>query len=61
MSENDLASRWVPCPFCGNKTRTKVCADTVLIKFPLFCPKCGKETKVDVVQFKMVLSDKPDA
>lgn len=49
-------SLWVPCPICDNKTRTKVYADTVLIKFPLFCPKCRKETCIDVVKLKMVVS-----
>ena len=34
---------WIHCPTCGNKTRTKVNPDTVLKRFPLFCPKCGKE------------------
>lgn len=49
-------SLWIPCPICGNKTRTKVYEDTVLIKFPLFCPKCRKETYIDVVKLKMVIS-----
>ena len=51
---------WVRCPICGNKTRTKVYENTVLLKFPLYCPKCRKEIRVDVVQLKMVLSDEPD-
>ena len=34
----------------------KVYADTVLVKFPLFCPKCKKEIIIDVVQLKMVIS-----
>lgn len=49
-------SLWIRCPICGGKTRTKVYKDTVLIKFPLYCPKCKKETLVDVVQLKMVVS-----
>ncbi len=57
--END--SRWICCPICGSKTRTKVYADTVLVKFPLYCPKCKKEIRVTVAQLKMVLSDEPDA
>ncbi len=57
--END--SRWICCPICGSKTRTKVYADTVLVKFPLYCPKCKKELRVTVAQLKMVLSDEPDA
>ena len=38
------------------KTRTKVYEDTVLVKFPIYCPKCKEEILVNVVQFKMVLS-----
>lgn len=36
--------KWVLCPICNNKTRIKVRPDTVLENFPLFCPKCKKET-----------------
>ena len=49
-------SVWIRCPHCGNKTRTKVYKDTVLVKFPLYCYECKTETKIDVIQFKMVLS-----
>ena len=59
IKEND--SRWVPCPICGSRSRTKIYADTVLVNFPLYCPKCKKETKIDVVQLKMVKSKEPDA
>ena len=53
-------SGWIHCPTCGNKTRTKVNPDTVLKRFPLFCPKCGKEHIVDVQGPKSILSE-PDA
>ena len=46
-------------PVCS-KTRVKVYEETVLIKFPLYCPKCKKEYWVNVVKLKMVLSDEPD-
>lgn len=52
-------SRWVRCPICDGKTRIKVYPDTVLLKFPLFCPKCRQEVRIDVVQLKMVLSKEP--
>lgn len=53
--------RWIYCPICGRKTRTRVYQDTVLVKFPLFCVTCKKETRINVVQMKMVVSDEPDA
>lgn len=56
MGNKKGESLWVQCPNCGGKTRTKVYEDTVLIKFPLFCPKCKKETLVDIVQLKMIKS-----
>ena len=49
-------SLWVHGPVCGAKTRTRAYANTVMIKFPLFCSKCKKETQIDVVQLKMVPS-----
>lgn len=51
----------VRCPFCHEKTRVKVYADTVVLNFPLYCPKCKRETKVNIVQLKTVISDEPDA
>ncbi len=53
-SKND--SRWVTCPVCGGRTRIMVNPDTVLLKFPLHCPKCKQETKISVVHQKMSLS-----
>lgn len=61
MNEPSDQSIWIRCPKCNRKTRTKVYADTVLVNFPLYCPKCQKEFKVTVVQLKMVLSDEPEA
>lgn len=48
------------CPACGHKTRTKVYEDTVLIKFPLYCPKCRKETIISVFHLKLKIEE-PDA
>lgn len=52
---------WVRCPHCDGKTRIKVYEDTVMLNFPLFCRKCQKETVVNIVKLKMVISDEPDA
>lgn len=56
MELTDAQSLWVPCPICHSKTRTKVYSDTVMINFPLFCPKCKTETLINVVKLKMVVS-----
>lgn len=53
MSKDDSQSMsWLLCPICQNKTRLKLRTDTVLDHFLLFCPKCKKETLVNVREFK---------
>jgi len=49
------------CPVCGNKTRLKLREDTVLEKFPLFCPKCKQETLINVRQMNISVIREPDA
>ena len=39
---------WILCPICGNKTRVRVRDDSELKNFPLYCPKCRRETLIDV-------------
>ena len=56
MSKQQSTSIWIHCPICGEKTKTKVYENTVLVNFPLYCPKCKKEMCIDVAQLKMVLS-----
>lgn len=56
-----LKSRWIRCPSCNKKTRTKVYEDTVMLRFPLYCPKCGMETRIDVMKFEYKVSAEPDA
>ena len=53
--------KWLLCPICGNKTRLKLREDTVLEKFPLFCPKCKQETLINVRQMNMSVIREPDA
>lgn len=43
--------RWVLCPRCGAKTRLQILRGTELKEFPLFCPKCKKESIIDVKNF----------
>lgn len=56
MNKEKESARWIYCPLCGSKTRTKVCENTVMFNFPLFCPKCKTETRVDVMQLKIAES-----
>lgn len=56
MKVSDKESHWIRCPNCYEKTRTKVYEDTVIVNFPLYCPKCKRNYVVDVVNLKMILS-----
>lgn len=49
-------SKWVLCPVCGNKTRLQLRADTELKNFPLYCPKCKKETIINAQDMKVTLA-----
>ncbi len=41
-------SEWVLCPVCGGKTRIKIRDDTEIDNFPLYCPRCRRETLVEI-------------
>ena len=56
-----MKEKWLLCPVCGNKTRLKIRADTVLKNFLLFCPKCKHETIISVKQLNMSVIREPDA
>ena len=49
--------KWVFCPCCGAKTRLQLVRQTELRSFPLFCPKCRKETMIDARHFLVSLAD----
>ena len=53
--------KWIRCPVCGNKIHDKMWEDTVLLNFPLYCPKCKQETLIEVQQQKITVIKEPDA
>lgn len=53
---HDQETLWIRCPICAAKTRTKVYPHTVLVNFPLYCPKCKKEIMINVAQLRMTVS-----
>lgn len=56
MNKDEMEyQKWVYCPVCGNKTRVRLQKDTVLLHFPLFCPKCKKERLIDAEGFTVRL------
>ena len=40
-------SVWIFCPVCGSKTRNRIREDTILKNYPLYCPKCKRETLIN--------------
>ena len=54
-------SNWLICPICGGKTRDQVREDTVLINYPLFCPKCKNVSLINVKELNISLVREPDA
>lgn len=45
---NNKQYQWVLCPICGGKTRTKIRPDTEAKNLIVFCPKCKRETVMDI-------------
>ena len=43
--------KWVLYPISNNKNRIKMRPDTVLERFPLYCPKCKQETIINVKEY----------
>ncbi len=52
---------WILCPICGNKTRDRIRKDTILKNFPLYCPKCKKESLIEVENLHTTVIKEPDA
>lgn len=52
---------WIRCPICDSKTRDRIRKDTVLTNFPLFCPKCKKESLIEVKNLQVKVIKETDA
>ena len=48
-----MTEKWVLCPICGGKTRTKIRPDTEAKNLIVFCPKCKRESVVDIAGGKV--------
>ena len=55
MMEMKKISNWLLCLICGNKTRDKIREDTVLKNYPLYCPKCKRETLIEVKDLQVTI------
>lgn len=54
-------TEWIRCPICGSKTRDKIREDTILKNFSLYCPKCKRETLIEVKDLQVTVIKEPDA
>ena len=53
-----IKSEWILCPICGNKTRIQLRENTILMNYPLYCPKCKQETLIEAKQFHVTIIKK---
>ena len=51
---------WVHCPWCGNKTRLKIRADTEAKNLPWSCPRCTHESLIAVETMNISVTIEPD-
>lgn len=56
-----ITEKWLLCPICNHKTRDRIREDTVLINYPLYCPKCKQETLINAKELQMTVIKEPDA
>ena len=56
-----IHEEWILCPICGSKTRDKIRTDTVLINYPLYCPKCKQNSLISAYNMKITVIKEPDA
>ena len=54
-------TEWLLCPTCKGKTRDRIREDTILINYPLYCPKCKQEHFIEAKNLKVTVIKEPDA
>ena len=55
------STSWIYCPVCGQKTRDRIRQDTILINYPLYCPKCKQENLIRTEKLHITVIKEPDA
>lgn len=48
-----MTEKFVLCPICGGKTRTKIRPDTEAKNLPIFCKICKNKLLVDIKDLKV--------
>ena len=57
----NMMSELIHLPVCGNKTRLQIRADTELKNFPLYCPKCKRESLIDAKELQVTVIKRLEA
>lgn len=57
----NIKIEWILCPVCGSKTRDRIREDTIIKNYPLYCPKCKKETLIGAENLQIIVITEPDA
>ena len=52
--------KWILCPACGGKTRNRIREDTLLLNYPLYCPKCKQETLINANNLQITVIQKQE-
>ena len=60
MNDRIEITHRICCPECNRTTRLRYAENTVLLRFPLYCSKCKKETRIDLIDNKIYKSLEPD-
>ena len=55
--KKNVIEKWVLCPICGGKTRTKIRPDTEAKNLPILCRLCKNEVLVDIDDMKVKRSE----
>lgn len=53
-----MTEKFVLCPICGGKTRTKIRPDTEAKNLPILCRLCKNEITVDIQNMRVTKYDK---
>ena len=61
MDDLPTKREWLICPICESKTRSQIRGDTVLLNFPLYCPKCKQECLIEARNLNITIIKEPDA
>mgnify|MGYP002771002447 FL=1 len=54
-----IKTEWILCPTCKGKTRDRIREDTILINYPLYCPKCKQEHLIEAKNLKVRVIKEP--